>query len=200
LSERLGILRFMAESGRVVVAGQFPAGTLVSLWRVRGEGVLRHEGGELVATSKVPEDGRLEFDRDVEVGPRYIAYGYTPSGPVSVRARGLDDGEVAGTLSQPPIQPDALKHADGQPVSGVYVPGAGTAQSPPAEVPDEGEAEEPGGSMAPETLQPLRGAALDARVKELGIEGASKMSADEKRAAVADAEAAAGNDNEQKAA
>lgn len=38
----------------------------------------------------------------------------------------------------------------------------------------------------------LKGDALDARVKELGIEGASSMSADEKREAVAKAEAAQG--------
>lgn len=41
----------------------------------------------------------------------------------------------------------------------------------------------------------LTGDALDARVKELGIDGAANMNADEKRAAVADAEAAQGGDS-----
>lgn len=44
--------------------------------------------------------------------------------------------------------------------------------------------------MGTEAPPELAGAALDERVRELAIEGASSMSADEKRAAVADAEAA----------
>lgn len=184
----------MAENGQIELAGQFPVGVVVHLWRVAHEGVMRHEGGDLVDTKRVGDDGRLVFRSRVVPGDRYIAFGYVDGQPVQVRARGLADGEVSG-LGQAPVQADVVRHADGQRVEGVYTPRAD--QREPARVEDDDEdASEDEGSSEPEVL---KGAALQDRIKELGLEGTASMSADEKRAAVADAEqglAAASNTND----
>jgi hypothetical protein len=177
LSGGRGILRGMS-AGKVVIVGRFPAGNVVHLWRVADEGVLRHEGGELVDTKRVDVDGVVTFRSRVAVGGRFIAYGYVDGQPESVRCRGLAADEVAEVLGQAPVGREVVKHADGQVVDGVYRPLRYASDEP-------GSDEEP----EPVPAEELRGEALSARVAELGIEGASSMSADEKRAAVAAREA-----------
>lgn len=174
-------------SARVLIAGRFPAGVRVHLFGVADEGVTTHVGGEPVGTRKVDELGVVEFSRGVVAGARYIAFGYVDGRPVEVRCRGLVEGEVAGGLGQAPVAADVLKHADGQVVGGVHRPLRHEADR----LADAGDAEDDSDGDDSEGPEVLRGAALADRIAELGIEGTSGMSADEKRAAVAAAESAA---------
>lgn len=112
--ERAGVMS--AES--VAVAGRFEPGGHVSLWLVADERVQRHEGGELVETRRADEVGSVVFTgKRVVVGARYIAFGYVGGRPESVRCSTAD-----GVLSQAPVAPAVVKHADGQVVAGEYVP------------------------------------------------------------------------------
>lgn len=102
----------MAAQGQVTLAGRFPAGTPVRLIKVRDESVLRPEGGKLVATSKVKDDGTVRFKDGVEVGGRYFVVGYVDGVPREVRARGNRAADDTG-LAQPPQGPVRTRLADG---------------------------------------------------------------------------------------
>jgi hypothetical protein len=91
--------------GVVVVAGQFPAGSVVRLVRVADERVLRAEGGEEVDVRIVDAAGNVGFDQGIAVGDRFFAVGYAGGVPLEVRCTGQDADEVGATRLQPPIQP-----------------------------------------------------------------------------------------------
>jgi hypothetical protein len=97
--------------GKVRLAGRFPKGTPVNLVRVSDESVLRSEGGEIVTSKEVGDDGVVEFP--AEVGARYFVVGYVNGTPLEVRARGNESDAPAITLTQPPIGPDRVRLSDG---------------------------------------------------------------------------------------
>jgi hypothetical protein len=97
--------------GKVRLAGRFPKGTPVNLVRVSDESVLRSEGGEVVTSKEVGDDGVVEFP--AEVGARYFVVGYVNGTPLEVRARGNESDAPAITLTQPPIGPDRIRLSDG---------------------------------------------------------------------------------------
>jgi hypothetical protein len=91
-------------SGVVVVAGVFPPGSEVELFKIVGEHVLRPEGSESCGRRLVDENGNVGFD-GVEVGSSYIMRGYVAGNYTIVRARGVDAAAPNSELAQPPIQP-----------------------------------------------------------------------------------------------
>ena len=94
----------MAE-GVVVVAGVFPAGSVVGLFHVGSERVLRPEPHQLVEERVVDERGNVGFD-GLEVGGRYFAAGYVNGVYELVRLVGQDAAAPAATeLQQPPAGP-----------------------------------------------------------------------------------------------
>lgn len=101
------------KQGRVRLAGRFPAGTDVTLVRVRDESVLRSQGGEAVGTATVKKDGTVEFSDGVDVGGRYFVTGYVDGEFREVRARGNAADGSATVLEQPPVGPDRVRLTDG---------------------------------------------------------------------------------------
>ncbi len=142
----------MSGKADVVVAGRFEPGGVVSLWRVRDEGVVRHEGGRLVGTERADDAGSVTFRVGVP-GERYIAYSYVNGCPVEVRC------SVESVLGQAPQGPVVVKHADGQVVDGQYAPVRDVIELPV----DEGPAETP--KAAPKRKPARKPAARKAPVK-----------------------------------
>lgn len=103
-----------SKAGQVTLNGRFSPGAHVALWKVRDETALRHEGGELVDTKKVDDDGRVQFKSGVEVGARYFIVGYQDGSPLEVRARGRSADDDNGILAQPPVKPDRVRLANGR--------------------------------------------------------------------------------------
>lgn len=100
--------------GQVTLHGRFRAGALVRLVKVESDLAQRSEGGELIAEAVVDADNRVRFSDGVEVGARYFVVGLIDGAPVEVRARGNDlDAPEDSVLSQPPVQPERQKLADG---------------------------------------------------------------------------------------
>jgi hypothetical protein len=103
----------MASKAQVVLRGRFPKGTVVALVKVEHEGILRSEGGELVDTKKVDDEGVVTFASKVEEGSRYFIRGYVRGELVEVRATGRSESDQSSVLSQAPVQPDRLRYTDG---------------------------------------------------------------------------------------
>ncbi len=103
-----------SKGGAVTLRGRFKPGTLVRLVKVAHEGVLRPEGGELVAAKRVDEDGVVQFVDGVEVGGRYFISGLIDGQPVDVRARGNEPGDEDLGLVNGSVAPERQKLADGR--------------------------------------------------------------------------------------
>jgi hypothetical protein len=90
-------------TGVVVICGQYEPGSIVTLHKVAGEGVLRAEGSPVVGQRVVDDAEEVGFD-SLEVGGRYIAAGYTRGRyeEVSVTAHDIDANVE---LMQPPERP-----------------------------------------------------------------------------------------------
>lgn len=90
-------------TGVVVICGQYEPGSIVTLHKVAGEGVLRAEGSPVVGQRIVDDAEEVGFD-GLEVGARYIAAGYTRGRyeEVSATAHDINDNVE---LMQPPERP-----------------------------------------------------------------------------------------------
>lgn len=104
----------MAKQGGVVtLRGRFRPGTRVRLVQVAHEGVLRAEGGDLVAAKKVDGDGVVQFTDGVEEGGRYFIVGQIDGEPHEVRVRANAVGEEDLGLVNHAVDRDRTKLADG---------------------------------------------------------------------------------------
>lgn len=92
-------------SGIALVAGIFQPKSVVGIYDVPDETVLRAEPYQLVENRVVDDAGNVGFD-GLEVGGRYFVQGYVEGRPVSVRVTALDsEAPEAEPLGQPPISP-----------------------------------------------------------------------------------------------
>lgn len=89
--------------GVVVVAGVFTPGSVVRLFAVADESVLRVEGKDAIASRIVDGAGNVGFD-GLEVGGRYFVEGYVAGSYTLVRVRGVDAAAPDSELQQAPIQ------------------------------------------------------------------------------------------------
>lgn len=89
-------------AGVVVLAGLFPAGSVVNLVRVEDERVLRAEGGDQVDARVVDAAGNVGFDGLV-IGDRFFACGYSQGRPLEVRCIAQDADAPSG--AQAPVGP-----------------------------------------------------------------------------------------------
>jgi hypothetical protein len=103
-----------SKKGQVTLAGRFPKGTRVELVEVADESVLRSEGGRVVGSARVGEDGTVRFTDGVTAGNRYFIRGLINGRPEEVRARGNTADEESAVLSQPPVQPSPMRYPDGK--------------------------------------------------------------------------------------
>lgn len=87
----------------VVVAGVFTPGSVVRLFAVADESVLRVEGKDAVASRIVDGAGNVGFD-GLEVGGRYFVEGYVAGSYTLVRVRGVDAAAPDSELQQAPIR------------------------------------------------------------------------------------------------
>lgn len=166
------------KDAKVRLSGRFPVGERVRLHKASGPDQARPEGTP-IAVKKVQGDQTVEFTgRDVVEGGYYLLSGYVDGQPRVVRARGKVDGDN-DPLFQPPVVPDAQTFRT-----------QGQADKPSVRVDPEHRAQLEAAAEADE-VEVLKGEALDARAAELDIAGRTSMTADEKRAAIAEAEAAA---------
>jgi hypothetical protein len=101
-----------SKGGQVTLSGRFPVGARVELVRVAGAHVLRSEGGKVVDSGTVDENGQVRFSKGVEVGARYFIRGYRAGVPLEVRVRGNKASEDTG-LAQAPVGPDRVRLGDG---------------------------------------------------------------------------------------
>lgn len=87
----------------VLLRGVFEPGSVVKLFQVADESVLRAENGEHVESRVADEAGAVGFE-NVPATARFIAVGFDRyQKPVEYRARALEDGELVSELHQAPI-------------------------------------------------------------------------------------------------
>jgi hypothetical protein len=104
----------MAKQGSVRLSGRFKPGTRVALHKAPdGERSLRPGAGEPLDVQKVNKDGEVSFTSGVEVGERNFAVGHVAGHYLQVRLTGREKGEESSVVTQPPVGPDRLRHADG---------------------------------------------------------------------------------------
>lgn len=112
------------QDGVVTLRGRFRAGTEVRLVKVAHEGVLRSEGGQVVESKQVDDDGAVSFTDGVEVGARYFIVGRIGGELVEVRVRGNVAGEDFDQLLQASVPAERQKLASGVWADEVRPPGA----------------------------------------------------------------------------
>lgn len=91
-------------SGIVVVAGVFQPGSVVTLWAVPDERVLRPEGHDEIGKRIVDDAGNVGWD-ELAIGGRFLVTGYVNGLYVIVRARAVDGQAPDTELLQAPVQP-----------------------------------------------------------------------------------------------
>lgn len=103
-----------AKQGRVVLNGRFSPGERVRLVKVDGPHVLRPpDGVEPVASARVDEDGKVVFDKGVEIGARYFISGYKNGQPLDVRVTGRSADDPSVILENAPTPGERTRLTDG---------------------------------------------------------------------------------------
>lgn len=94
-------------AGVVVVAGRFPAGTVVKCYEVASEAVLRVDADAQLVGERIADDnGDIGFP-SLKQGTRYFVSGYVDGQLVEVRAIGQDPAAPDSPLTQPGNAPAA---------------------------------------------------------------------------------------------
>jgi hypothetical protein len=101
-------------SAQATIRGRFKKGSIVNLFEVDGEHVLRPEGRAFKIETAKDVDGVAEVEfKGLREGQRYIAVGLVDGSYVTARVTGRKASDPSEVLSQPPIGPDRLRLADG---------------------------------------------------------------------------------------
>lgn len=146
-------------AGVVVIAGVYPPGSVVGLYRLADERVLAPSGGELVGRAIVDEASIVGWD-GLETGFKYVSEGYVAGNYVTVRATATDAEAPSMELAQPPLLTKAgsIGTQEDPPVAELPAPpdpelglptGAPDAAPAPFVEPDSGESSAPSEPEAP---------------------------------------------------